>query len=268
MGIEQFTSADFEEVVEFFTQQGQWVDRWEFDFLLKASASGCYLYREQQRLVALVTAVKYETSGWIGNLFVTKERRGAGIGTALTEAALDALASLGVTTYWLAATEAGEPIYKKLGFAFVDRIHQWFGFGRQGSWPASVSAFTPKMIEQDQAAWGHKREKIVSALGARGRVFAGKDGFLIAHEWNGFVRLGPWVGSDRVAAEELLDLALTEAGAARPVLAQVPSRNVAACVLLMSRNFKVIGSTSLMCRGGSSGYLPAEIYSLALGTIG
>jgi GNAT superfamily N-acetyltransferase len=68
-------------------------------------------------LVGASAAVAFGTNGWIGGVAVLPERRGAGLGSALTAAAAGWIAAAGVGTASLHATAMGRPVYERLGFA-------------------------------------------------------------------------------------------------------------------------------------------------------
>ena len=54
--------------------------------------------------------------GWVGAVFVDGDRRGQGLGRGLTDAVVDALEAAGCRTLLLVATQAGRPIYERMGF--------------------------------------------------------------------------------------------------------------------------------------------------------
>jgi len=86
------------------------------------------------RVVGVSYAASFGRTGWIGNVAVHPEARGRGIGTAVSQAALDALRRAGAVTMLLTATDLGRPIYEKLGF-FYDGLH--YGIWRQNQEPAA-----------------------------------------------------------------------------------------------------------------------------------
>ena len=68
-------------------------------------------------LVGASAAVAFGVNGWIGGVAVLPERRGAGLGSALTAAAALWIAEAGAVTASLHATAMGRPVYERLGFA-------------------------------------------------------------------------------------------------------------------------------------------------------
>lgn len=59
---------------------------------------------------------------WIGIVWVRPDRRGAGIGKALTASVIDAAEDAGCRTLVLVTTKAGRPLYEGLGF----RVQTWY----------------------------------------------------------------------------------------------------------------------------------------------
>jgi len=68
-------------------------------------------------LVGASAAVVFGVNGWIGGVAVVPERRGGGLGSALTAAAAHWIAEAGASTASLHATAMGRPVYERLGFA-------------------------------------------------------------------------------------------------------------------------------------------------------
>lgn len=83
--------------------------------LVADSPHGHLLVAEQDgRIVGTAACVGFGRTGWIGGVAVAEDARGQGLGRRLTEAALDALGPR--ETVLLLASEAGRPIYERLGF--------------------------------------------------------------------------------------------------------------------------------------------------------
>jgi predicted N-acetyltransferase YhbS len=60
--------------------------------------------------------------GWIGTIFVEPAWRRRGVGMALTQATIDTAESAGCRTLLLVATDAGRPLYEKIGF----EVQTWY----------------------------------------------------------------------------------------------------------------------------------------------
>jgi len=70
-------------------------------------------------IVGTGASVGFGPTGWIGGIAVAPEARGARLGQALTEAVIEALGPR--ETLLLLASDAGRPIYERIGFEVEER---------------------------------------------------------------------------------------------------------------------------------------------------
>ena len=91
---------------------------------------------------ALGSAVRDDTDeGWILSLLVNKESRGQGLGRRLMGALMEALATAGVRNLRLTVSpknESGVSLYKSLGFAMLEKKHDYLGPGEDRLLMAAV----------------------------------------------------------------------------------------------------------------------------------
>jgi GNAT superfamily N-acetyltransferase len=154
--------------------------------------------------------------GWIGTIWVASSARGQGIGRALTEAPIEAAESAGCRTLVLVATDAGRPLYERLGF----RVQTWYrtmeapglagsvdpgvgGSGR-GSDDRGVRAFRPEDLELmaslDRTATGEDRRHLLTAFAAPATTVVlttdsdAPSGYVIRAPWGGGATIAPDVG--------------------------------------------------------------------------
>ena len=81
---------------------------------------GHFLVAERDgAIVGTGASVGFGPTGWIGGIAVAPEARGERLGQALTEAVIEALGPR--ETLLLLASDAGRPIYERLGFEVEDR---------------------------------------------------------------------------------------------------------------------------------------------------
>ncbi len=66
------------------------------------------------------------TYGFVGDVYTEAEYRGAGIATTLTKEALSWFKSKGVVMVRLLASDAGRPIYERMGFTTTDEMELVF----------------------------------------------------------------------------------------------------------------------------------------------
>jgi GNAT superfamily N-acetyltransferase len=176
---------------------------------------------------------------WIGTIWVTSSARGRGIGRALTEAPIEAAESAGCRTLVLVATDAGRPLYERLGF----RVQTWYrtmeapglagsldlGESALGPRDRHVRAFRPDDLESmaslDRTATGEDRRHLLAA-------FAAPDTTMVlttdSDAPRGFVIRAPWGGGATITPDAPGALAILRARR----LAAGPDRRVRAGILL------------------------------------
>lgn len=176
-------------------------------------------------------------AAWIGTIWVATAARGRGLGRALTEATIEAAESAGCRTLILVATDAGRPLYERLGFT----IRSWYrtmeapGRGRDdGPSAGAATLIRPyrasdldALSRLDAAATGEDRSHLLGALAtpASARVAVGAD-----DGPQGFLVRAPWGGGATIAPDPDLAMAILEARrdaypADRKVRAGVLDRN-------------------------------------------
>lgn len=263
MEIRHFVPDDVPLFLSLAAAEGWVSDPWEFAFLLGSFPRGCLAVEEEGRPAAFVTAVRYGTSGWVGNLIVAKDVRGRGLGTRLMRRAVDELLADGVKTVWLTASSAGRPLYEKMGFREMDGVVRWRGTATGGAEGGSDPVRPDELISLDRAGWGDDRAALLAAVAVRGMVVRQGGGFLVAHPCGDGFQVGPWAAADRSVAAGLLGRALSRLQPGAQVILDVPVRNVAAVALLNDAGFIVSGRTVLMCVGVEPVYVPERIFALA-----
>jgi GNAT superfamily N-acetyltransferase len=85
----------------------------------------------------MATTAAFTMSGWVGNVIVTPEHRGRGIGRRLVEACLERLDSLGLDRVLLDGDPPGVLLYRSLGFVAEHDSCRAVG---HGPWPAAPLA--------------------------------------------------------------------------------------------------------------------------------
>jgi GNAT superfamily N-acetyltransferase len=174
--------------------------------------------------------------GWIGTIWVASSARGRGLGRALTEAPIEAAEAAGCTTLLLVATEAGRPLYERLGFS----VQTWYrtmeapglpGVDAAAPSGAVVRAFRAEDIDAmavlDRSATGEDRRHLLAAFATSETTR------IVIDETDrptGFVIRAPWGGGATIAPRPEAALALLHA---RRVAAG-PDRRVRAGILLQN----------------------------------
>lgn len=266
MAVTPFQSSDVASFLELAGTEGWLCEPWEFEFLRESFPQGCLVWREGGRPVAYITSVRYDSSGWIGNLLVEPDYRRRGIGRVLMQQAVAELLKAGVETVWLTASVEGAGLYRNLGFVEVDQILRWTGRGSPRR--ALTEAPDLSVIRMvDRGGWGDRREALLRLTCNRATVSTSSGGFLCAQRWEHGVQLGPWGCVIGAQARGLLAQAVEPGGG--KVFLDVPEKNYQAAELLRSSGYTVAGRTSLMYLGADPGYRPEYVYALgSMGSMG
>ncbi len=246
-----------------------WVSEpWEFEFMLSEFPQGCFAARsETGEAAGFVTSLRHERSGWVGNLIVSAESRGKGIGEKLFICALEELQESGVDTCWLTASKSGRSLYEKHGFRSIDTIVRWTGMGCQhraanggprenGDYIFSVSGF-------DSQVWGDRRDALLAATVKRGRLLLENSGFAVIQPCIDARQLGPFAAMDSSTAERIFDAALALIPSESKIYLDAPESNHAALTMFNRKHLKISGTTELMYAGKRPDYRPELLYGLA-----
>lgn len=220
---------------------------------------------------------------WIGTIWVASSARGRGIGRALTEAPIEAAEAAGCRTLVLVATEAGRPLYERLGF----RVQTWYrtleapgltGSTAGGSGPARdtarVRAYRAAdldvMATLDRRATGEDRRHLLTAFAAPDTTMvlaAGSDaprGFVVRAPWGG----GATIAADAEDALAILRARRLAAGPDRRVRAGILVENETGARALAEDGWTEAWQAPRLVRGEPLGWHPERIwgqFSHALG---
>lgn len=268
MIIGSMTSHDIDQFLIWTAREGWLADPRELEFLLETFPAGCLVSRDAAGVTTgFITALQHGRSGWIGNLLVSPEQRGFGIGGSLFQGALAALNATGVATALLTASLMGISLYQKHGFRRIDTIQRWTGIGRGESkhdhqtLPGAMEI--DQVIQLDALAWGDVRRSMLAKVIKRGQVIMNDSGFVTIQSFAGWSQIGPCAAQDRETAAELLSIALTLLPTGMPVYVDVPAANRAAAHLLLQNGLRSCRENELMYRGEQPDYRPELIYGLA-----
>jgi GNAT superfamily N-acetyltransferase len=122
--IRPMTPADVEAAVALARAQG-WRDRRLFyEFVLRVPTSQAIVGVVGDRVIATGLATANGPVGWLGALVVAEEYRRRGFGRVMTEELMARLRDAGCETLSLEATDAGRPMYERLGFRLATCYHQ------------------------------------------------------------------------------------------------------------------------------------------------
>jgi GNAT superfamily N-acetyltransferase len=224
-------------------------------------------------LVGVAAGASFGGTGWVGGVAVVPAARRAGLGGALTQAILDFLASRGVATVLLHATDLGRPVYERLGFVPETEYLTLTGptrprdpvAGRTGP-PDPGLLVRPgrpgdlaDVLALDRAATGEDRRRLLAALWPTGGLLAADGGRPL-----GYHQASPWrSGGAVVAADPRAGLALLDAviAAGDEVAVSLPAANPAAVRFLEAAGFGEHSRTLRMRRGPRVRWDPAAVFA-------
>jgi GNAT superfamily N-acetyltransferase len=177
---------------------GGWGDRREwFTFAVSHPQCLSFIAERDDEIVGTAVATINGNAGWVGTVFVTVSARGRGLGSALTDATIEALEDAGCRTLLLVATDEGRPIYERRGFE-LDTTYRFIEAQGTGPGGSRLRPFRPEdlgpMAELDRLASGEDREHLLRAFSSDSSAWCLSDGGL-----RGFVVRAPWGGGATVA---------------------------------------------------------------------
>ena len=116
--------ADVEAAVELSRAQGFRDRRRFWDFVLRVETCHPLAGVVDGRLIATGLATANGPVGWLGGIVVDAGMRGRGYGRAITEELIRLLREAGCETISLESTDAGQPMYERMGFRLASHYHQ------------------------------------------------------------------------------------------------------------------------------------------------
>ncbi|HUX36626.1 MAG TPA: GNAT family N-acetyltransferase [Rectinemataceae bacterium] len=211
-------------------------------------------------------------TAYIGLVATDPGLQGRGVATLVMRRLIEAAWSRGCARILLDASEAGRPLYEKLGFVVLDSVGLWERPGAQAreahvrdtgistladmgiAIGCRAEELPPALTELDRECWGDRRGRVLASFVAEepGRVFVSRrpDGAMRAYAiYQGAAGiLGPLVAREVGAAEALIGRAVEAAGAA-PLAAYLPGANLDGARLLEAAGFRPTRSLTHMGLG-------------------
>jgi len=259
--------------------RGQWGDRRAFfDFAVRHPECEPMVAEVGRTIAGTVVATRHGFTGWIGLVFVSEDQRRAGLGSALTKAALERLEQAACRTISLVATDMGRPIYERLGFEVVGR---YIGLTRPGAPTdgdddgATARAFHLRDLDAvcrlDAWATGEDRSHLLQAIALEGagivvdaasgsrRLRGGGPrirGFSLPSGWGGWPTIAATPGDALLLLEGIRRTRGTDRALHNAVLEQnVPGRR-----LLLDAGWQETWRGVRMIRGEPLDWHPDAIY--------
>ena len=272
--VRPMTAADIEPASAAISGSG-WGDRRQwFEFAVASPAVHAFVAEADDGTVAATgVATINGPVAWIGTIWVAPEWRGQGLGRRLTEIPIDAAEDAGARTLVLVATDAGRPLYERLGFEIQTdyRIVEAPGLSApiappDDAPPRHVRAWRdddlPAATALDEAATGEVRAHLLAAFAtpASARVVVDDAGRL-----RGFVVRAPWGGGATIATDAedalaLLDARRLAAGPDGRVRAGLIATNTAGIARLAAEGWVDVWQAPRMIRGTPLDWQPDRIW--------
>ena len=205
--------------------------------------------------------------GWIGTIWVDPGWRRRGLGMALTQATIDGAEAAGCRTLVLVATEAGLPMYQRIGFEVQTtyRILEASGLSGGVADPR-IRAYRREdlatLAAMDRAATGEDRTHLLRAFAAPDtarcviRTGGSIGGFVIRAPWGGGATIAP----DPVDAATILRARRVAAGPEKRVRAGLLAENVEGVRMLLADGWTEAWEGPRLVRGEPLDWHPEAIW--------
>lgn len=257
--IRKMTQQDVSAAMRLSREAGwnQVADDWHR--FLSIEPDGCFVADVDDQLVGTTVACVFDRIGWVAMVLVSSLHRGKGIGTQLTQHAVDWLEGRAVVTIRLDATPLGLPIYERLGFFRQFELIRYGGVLPQ---TAADSDYTPapsqeeltRAIELDRTVTHTHRAKWLTVLFAAWpdavrlvRANGSVLGFVAVRRGTHASQIGPCVARGNAGPRLFRHVARRYAGQA--VYIDVPEPNTVATAHAESMGLHAQRHLVRMCRG-------------------
>jgi len=219
--IRLWTQADIDFVTESVQRERWGYTRRDVERCWQYEPKGCFIAELNHEPIGHVFSVSYGKIGWIGLLIVKEKQRNKGVGTLLTQKAIEYLRKIGVETIRLEAAEKAVPLYKRLGF--IEEFDS-LRFSKTLKPRESLKLNGQKMIVNkieernleaiakfDSKYFGANRLRVLQSLykDQPQQAFIAKEnhkilGYIIDRKILNAHWIGPWVSDNSETAEKLL----------------------------------------------------------------
>lgn len=178
----------------------------DFENFLAFDPDGCFVAEVDKKPVGICIAVKYDTSGFIGELIVLRDFRGNKIGRALFNHAIEYLYSQDVNSIYLDADLKAVSLYESENFIPLAKSLRFTG-KITGKPNINVEPIAESDLQEifklDIALFGADRTyflerkiKAFPSLCKLTRVNGEIKGYVFAKSANGVISTGPWTAID------------------------------------------------------------------------
>jgi GNAT superfamily N-acetyltransferase len=229
--------------------------------------AGCLLVAvgRLRRIVGGACCASFGETGWIGALGVLPRARGRGAGSALTEACVEWLRDRGAKTVLLHATDAGRPVYERIGFVAEGRSRAWRGGPAHGRPAEGVRPLRADdraaLAALDESVTGERRGPVLDAIAPLTGLAAERDGAL-----RGYLLSSPWGAGPAVVADDAqagLDLLSAARGSTQgPTILTLPDDNEPGVRALEGWGFRAVNHAERMRLGPEVPWRPDGLFGM------
>jgi GNAT superfamily N-acetyltransferase len=185
--------------------------RLELESLHAYQPSACFVAEQDGQRVGTCIAVPYREFGFVGELIVVPEARGAGLGRALLEHACRSLQTRRIRSIFLDGMLKAVPLYERLGFRMLCRSWRFAGCLPARAHPqvrpmrpadlAAVSALDRLAFGADRGFFLERRLALYPQLCLVLERIGQIDGFILGRLGRSSVSAGPMVLRSASAAD-------------------------------------------------------------------
>ncbi len=248
-----------------------WGDRrtW-FEFIVGHPSCSAVVAEVAGEIVGTGVTTVNGPVAWIGTIWVAAALRRNGIGTALTAATIEAAEAARARTLLLVATDAGRPLYERLGF----ELQTWYVTLEASGLEIDVrttpdprlrafgASDLPSMAALDRAATGEDRSALLSAFASAESTSVlddrngGIDGFVVRAVWGGGATIAP----EPADAAVILQGRRVAAGPGRRVRAGLLAENTDGLARLAAHGWTEAWRAPRLIRGDPLDWQPTHIW--------
>jgi ribosomal protein S18 acetylase RimI-like enzyme len=260
--ITPMTESDVPFAVSLTDQEGWGHTAADFSRLMRLEPEGCFLARENDQPVGMITSTRHGDYAFLGDLIVRPGDRGHGIGAALMTHAVAYLQSHGVRTIELDGVFAAVSLYRRLGFRdkyLSLRFRRERSFVEAKTVPRG-SCTIDELIAYDRARTGLDRGQVLTQFMHEfsDHLFVDRTRDIEGYAFlraaaDGLLNIGPLVADRADTAASLLSAIIAACGGHNLGIG-IPEINRAGVALLRRHGFLYRPPSLRMSMGERQGY--------------